>query len=99
MTKRILEVNVDDNGYSGVYSLIKRVIENKPANYQIDLACLEPFESQQNIDYLNKLGTQVYYIGYPGNKIKKQLKYYEKLQNVVKDALLEILRNPISIKF
>lgn len=53
LRKRILEVNVDDNGYSGVYSLIKRVIENKPANYQIDLACLEPFESQDNISYLN----------------------------------------------
>ena len=86
MTKRILEVNVDDNGYSGVYSLIKRVIENKPADYQIDLACLQPFESQQNVDYLNKLGTQVYYIGYPGNKIRKQFKYYEKLQKVVKDG-------------
>ncbi|MCD5467383.1 glycosyltransferase [Lactobacillus delbrueckii subsp. bulgaricus] len=86
MTKRILEVNVDDNGYSGVYSLIKRVIENKPANYQIDLACLEPFESQDNISYLNQLGTQVYYIGYPGNKICKQFKYYENLQKVVKNG-------------
>lgn len=84
MTKKILEVNVDDNGYSGVYSLIKRVIENKPADYQIDIACLEPFESKDNIAYLNELGTQVYYIGYPGNKIRKQFKYYENLQKVVK---------------
>jgi glycosyltransferase involved in cell wall biosynthesis len=79
MTK-VLEVNVDDNGHGGVYSLVKNVIEHKPEGLHIDIACQEPFEKQANIDALNALGTQVYYVGRPGNKVIKQRHIYKQLK-------------------
>lgn len=83
MTK-VLEVNVDDNGYGGVYALVKNVIEHKPENLQIDIACQEPFEKQENIDALNEMGTQVYYVGCGGNKILKQRHIYTYLKQLMK---------------
>ena len=47
---RILEVNVDDMGFGGVYSLVRNVILAKPAGTTLDIACIEPFEQQKNID-------------------------------------------------
>ena len=35
MTK-VLEVNVDDNGYGGVYALVKNVIAHKPDSLHED---------------------------------------------------------------
>ena len=49
---RILEVNVDDMGFGGVYSLVRNVILAKPAGTTLDIACIEPFEQQKNIDEL-----------------------------------------------
>ena len=46
---KVLEVNVDDQGNGGVFSLIKSVIENKPDDLKIDIAALEPFEKKENI--------------------------------------------------
>lgn len=82
MTK-VLEVNVDDNGHGGVYSLVKNVIEHKPEDLHIDIACQEPFEKQANIDTLNAMGTQVYYVGRPGNKIVKQRHIYKALKQLM----------------
>lgn len=82
MTK-VLEVNVDDNGYGGVYSLVKNVIAHKPETLQIDIACQEPFEKQENIDALNAMGTQVYYVGCGGNKILKQRHIYRCLKQLM----------------
>lgn len=83
MTK-VLEINVDDNGYGGVYALVKNVIEHKPGNLQIDIACQEPFEKQENIDALNAMGTQVYYVGCGGNKILKQRHIYTYLKQLMR---------------
>lgn len=80
MSYKVLEVNVDDNGNGGVYSLIKNVIEDKPKNLIIDIATIEHFENKKNIEYLNKLGTRVVFVGYSGNKIKKQEKVYQNLK-------------------
>ena len=70
---KVLEVNVDDQGNGGVFSLIKTVVESKPDNLKIDIAALEPFDKKSNVNYLKKLGTDVYYVGYNGNKLKKQM--------------------------
>lgn len=86
---KILEVNVDDLHFGGVYSLIKTVIEKvcikKTENcIKIDIAAIERFENPKNIAYLNSLGTKVYYIGYQGNKLKKQIICYVKLKKLIK---------------
>lgn len=70
--KKILEMNVDDHGNNGVYSLIRSIIINKPEELKIDIGCIEPFENKNNIAELNQYGTNVYYLGYEGNKVKKQ---------------------------
>lgn len=82
--RRVLEVNVDDNGYGGVYAFVRSLIENKPENIKIDIACLEPFENPKNIAYLNTYGCDVHYIGQAGNKVLKQFAYYSKLKNLLK---------------
>ncbi len=60
--KKILEVNVDDMGFGGVYSLVRNVILAKPARTTLDIACIEPFEQQKNIDELAAHGCTVHYV-------------------------------------
>lgn len=81
---KILEVNVDDNGKNGVYSLVKNFILNLDNRDIIDIAAYEHFENKEEIDILKKKGTTVYYIGYEGNKIKKLFLCYTKLKKVIK---------------
>lgn len=68
---RVLEVNVNDHGYNGVFSLINNVIEHKPNDVFIDIAGFEKFEDPKNIEHLKKYGTNFYYIGQKGNKIQQ----------------------------
>lgn len=79
MNYRVLEVNVDDRGRSGVYSLITNVIKNKPSSVSIDIAAFETFESSDNVEKLKLMGTQVKYVGYKGNKFLKQYMIYRNL--------------------
>ena len=81
---KILEVNVDDNGKNGVYSLVKTFITNVNTNDIIDIAAYEPFEDTEEIDVLRKNGCTVHYIGYKGNKILKQFICFYKLTKLVK---------------
>lgn len=84
MSYKVLEVNVDDQGRSGVYSLIVSVIRNKPKDINIDLASFEHFESASNLSELAQYGTNVKYVGYSGNKLFKQYKIYKKLLKFLK---------------
>ncbi len=88
---RVLEVNVDDQGNGGVYSLVKSVIENKPDNVKIDIAALEPFEKQENIEYLKGLGANVYFVGYKGNKLKKQQVIYKRMTSLLKKKKYDVV--------
>lgn len=80
---KVLEINVDDQGNSGVYNLIRNVIMHKPDDIQIDLAAIEPFDYQSNIEELNHYGSNVYYVGYKGNKLKKQKVIQSNLINLL----------------
>ena len=81
---RVLEVNVDDTGYGGVFSLVKGVIAQKQQGECIDIAAIEKFENQSNIDDLNKYGCKVNYIGFTGNKIFKQFVCFNNLRKLIK---------------
>lgn len=83
--KKILEVNVDDRGLGGVYGLVKNIIQASPEDVRIDIACLETFENKENIKELNRYGSHVYYVGYNGNKLKKQAKIYKNLKALIAD--------------
>lgn len=82
--ERILEVNIDDLNYGGVYALIKNVIENKPNNLYIDIASIEGFRKKENENLLNKHGCKVYFIGSKKNKIVKQIYVYKNLLTLFK---------------
>ncbi|NRO64949.1 hypothetical protein IMAU40088_01627 [Lactobacillus helveticus] len=51
---KVLEVNVNDHSYNGVFSLIKNVVLNKPRSIQIDIASFGKFENSKNIEILNQ---------------------------------------------
>ena len=82
--KRILECNVDDMGFGGVYSLVRNVILSRPEGVKMDIACIEPFEKQEHIDELAQYGCDVHYVGANVNKIKKQFAIVRNLTTVMK---------------
>lgn len=84
MSYKVLEVNVDDQGRSGVYSLIVNVIKNKPKDVDIDIAAFENFENTADLNELAQYGTNVKYVGYSGNKLIKQYKIYKNLLRYLK---------------
>lgn len=83
-TIKVLEMNVDDRGCGGVFSLIKNVILNKPKDISIDIAGIERFENKDNVRLLNEKGTNIYYIGHDGNKLIKQLAIIKKSRSIIK---------------
>lgn len=84
--KMVLEVNVDDLNMGGVYGLVKNVITNNfDRSIKIDIAAIEHFANTKNIELFNKRGTQVFYVGYDGNKLLKQIKCYSNLRKLIKN--------------
>lgn len=81
---KVLEYNVDDIGYGGVFALIKNVIYERPAKCCIDIAAVEKFERQQNITELKSLGCQVFYIGRVGSKVVKQFAIARNLYSLLR---------------
>lgn len=90
-TIKVLEVNVDDQGNGGVFSLIKSVIENKPDDVQIDIAALEPFDKKENIRHLKRFGTRIFFTGYKGNKLKKQAYIFKKMRQLLKQEKYDVV--------
>lgn len=90
MTK-VLEINVDDLNFGGVFSLVKNVIENKKDDIEIDIGAIEKFENEDNVVFLKKYGSDVYYIGYNGNKILKQFICYMRLKKLLKQQSYDIV--------
>lgn len=80
---RVLEVNVDDHLYGGVYVLVKNIIANLPPNITADIAALEPFDDNKHIKELENYGSTVYYVGSKRNKILKQLDIYRNVKRIV----------------
>lgn len=92
MEKKILEVNVDDLNMGGVYGLVKNVIiNNENRNIQIDIASIEHFANRANIDMFNSIGTHVFYVGYEGNKLLKQIKCFLNLRKLIKKGNYEYI--------
>lgn len=80
---KILEVNVDDLHTGGVYALVKNVIEHSREDIQIDIAAIEKFVNQKNVEHFETIGSKVHYIGFEGDKWKKQIICYENLKKLL----------------
>ncbi len=81
---KVLEVNVDDMNYGGVYAFVRDVIVHKPEELRIDIAAIEQFQNEDNINFLNSLGTNIHYVGYKKSKLLKQFFCYRNLQSLIK---------------
>lgn len=89
MISKVLEINVDDLNMGGVFSLVKNVIVHNHDQIQIDIAAIEKFSSEENIQLFKKYGTEVYYVGYEGNKWIKQLICFHRLKKLMKENKYE----------
>lgn len=88
MKPNVLEVNVDDKGFGGVFSFVMNALKNIDKNkFQIDICAFEDFENQQHLDQIDKLGSRVYLCASKGNFLLKQfrtcIKYYDVLKKNV----------------
>lgn len=81
---KVLEINVDDIGMGGVFSLVKNIIKHRPSNVEIDIAAIESFEKKENVAELKKNGCSVYYVGFSKGKIVKQLAIFFNLIKLLK---------------
>lgn len=88
---RVLEVNVDDNGYGGVYAFVLNILENIGKEFQIDLCSFEKFEKQSNIDYVESFGGKVHYCGHPGSLFTKQKGCLDNLRKLVKEEHYDVV--------
>ena len=89
MVSKVLEINVDDLNMGGVFSLVKNVIIHNHDQIQIDIAAIEKFSSQENVQLFKKYGTEVYYVGYDGNKWLKQIICFHRLKKLIKEKQYE----------
>lgn len=69
---RILQINVDDVGCGGVFSLVMNIFENIKDNIVFDFCSIEKFQNDSNIERVKQMGGQVYCVGYEGNKLLRQ---------------------------
>lgn len=88
---KILEVNVDDIGMGGVFSLVRSVIMNKQAGATVDIAALEPFENPANEEALAEQGCTVHYVGRLGSKILKQFHIYRNVKRLAEDEGYDVV--------
>lgn len=89
---KVLEVNVDDIGHGGVYSFVINVMRHKKEKDLImDFCAFEQFESQDHIKEIESLGGHVYYAGYSGNKLIKQIVCQKKLEMLVKENQYDVV--------
>lgn len=89
MKKRVLEVNVDDLNMGGVYSLVKNVVINNDRDVKIDIAAIERFSSQRNVNSFKDYNCDVYNVGYVGNKILKQFFVFFNICKLIKKGKYE----------
>ena len=82
--KKILEVNVDDNGYGGVYAFVLNVLENIGGEYRIDICSFEQFSKKENVQYIEHFGGKVQFCTHCGNPLKKQLGNFSDLFHLMK---------------
>lgn len=76
---KVLQVNVDDLNYGGVYALIKEVVIRKPLSLQIDIFSIEGFQSKSNKKIFEDCGCKIVDIGNQSSKLRKQYNVFVKL--------------------
>lgn len=82
---KVLEVNVDDNGYGGVYAFVLNILKNISSDYHLDLCTFEHFEQEENIHDVQNHGGGIIFCGHGGNPVQKQFGCFKNLIHLVKE--------------
>ena len=83
--KRILEVNVDDKGYGGVFAFVMNVMRSIDHDkYILDIAAFEIFEKEKHKEDIRAYGGEVYECQAKGKFLFKQLNTCRKFYNLLK---------------
>ena len=77
---RVLQINVDDLGYGGVFSLVFNMQQHMIPEVVFDYCAVEKFQNTENIKRIEELGGSVYCIAYEGNKILRQAIHFYRLK-------------------
>lgn len=84
--KRILEVNVDDKGYGGVFAFVLNMLESiDHERFILDVCTFEKFDDERHKERFFKYGGKVYDCWGTGNFIKKQLQTCMKFYGMLKE--------------
>lgn len=83
----VLEVNVDDNGYGGVYAFVLNILKNIRPDYHLDLCTFEHFEQEENVRDVQDHGGDIIFCGYDGNRnpIRKQFHCFKNLCHLIRE--------------
>lgn len=82
---RVLEVNVDDKGYGGVFAFVINVIKYIDHDmFSIDIAAFEPFENEDHKNIIRYYGGEVYSCLGQGNFLIKHLQICIKFYQLLK---------------
>lgn len=91
MKIKVLEVNVDDYLYGGVYVLVTELIRTLPPDMKTDIAALEPFVEPSHVEGLKQNNCTVHYVGFGGNKIIKQLHIYRNVKALIEKERYDVV--------
>lgn len=83
----VLEVNVDDNGYGGVYAFVLNILKNISPDYHLDLCTFEHFEQEENVCDVHNHGGDIIFCGYDSNRnpIRKQFHCFKNLCHLISE--------------
>lgn len=101
-TIKVLEVNINDIAQGGAWAFIKNAIDSKHDNTSIhivfDFFTIEPFENQNNIDFIENAGGKII-VRHTKNKLLRQLKTYFDLLNILKEEKYDIVHIHSDVAF
>lgn len=90
--KYILEVNVDDKGYGGVFSFVRNVVRYiDTSRFTISICAFEPFEKEEHKRFISDYGGQVFDCSAHGFFITKQIKTCYKFYHLLKAHRFDVL--------
>lgn len=73
---RVLQINVDDLGFGGVFSFVMNINTHMNDSIVFDFCAIEKFQDKKNIDKIRKLGGKCWCVGYEGNKVIRQFRNF-----------------------
>lgn len=96
---RVLQINVDDFGYGGVFALVFNIQHHVNPEVIFDYCAVEEFQNVGNIKRIEQLGGKVYCIAYKGNKILRQAIHSYRLKKFLDKNKYQIVHIHSDVSF